>query len=72
MKVMYVFDMTDPEQKAEAEIFANAAKWHEVMSSFSTSLRLVAKHGYGGEQVFAEKWRDLLFSLLNEEGLTLD
>lgn len=72
MNVMYVFDMTDPDQRAEAEVCANAAKWHGVVSSLNESLRLVAKHGDGGEQVFAEKWRDRLFSMLNEEGLTLD
>ena len=63
MKVMYVFDMTDPEQKAEADVCAKAQDYVSVLSALSEDLRLKAKHGDGGEQVFAEKWRTRLYEL---------
>lgn len=63
MKVMYVFDMTDPEQKAEAEIHAKSMDMHALLAAYAEELRLVAKHGDGEAQVFADKWRRRLYEL---------
>jgi hypothetical protein len=43
-----------------------------VLSSFDSRLRSIAKHGEGPEAAFADIWRQELFGLCQDCGVTLD